>query len=224
MKKRTITLCLALSLLFIPSCSNGSSDTYAPVGGSSGIDYQSSISALEAQIAELKQNHALAESERQQKIDELTGVINTLKAELEKTDDKVEQKPEDNGTDDSVNVTPGFKYILNGTDATITGYTGEEKQLVIPASVDGYRVSAIADGAFENTDIKSVIISDGIVSIGWFAFNGCTSLRSITIPSSVTGIGYLALGEAGANLTVYCHSDTFAFSYAKSYGLKYTVI
>jgi len=37
--------------------------------------------------------------------------------------------------------------------------------------------------------IKSVIINNGITSIGNYAFYKCTSLTSITIPNSVTSIG-----------------------------------
>ena len=38
--------------------------------------------------------------------------------------------------------------------------------------------------------ISSVVIQDGITSIGSYAFQYCTNLTSVTIPSSVTSIGY----------------------------------
>lgn len=38
-------------------------------------------------------------------------------------------------------------------------------------------------------DIKSIIIKDGIKSIGWSAFSGCRYLTSVTIPNSVKYIG-----------------------------------
>ena len=40
--------------------------------------------------------------------------------------------------------------------------------------------------------IKSVIIGNGVTSIGGSAFYGCTSLTDVTIPDSVTSIGYSA--------------------------------
>ena len=40
-----------------------------------------------------------------------------------------------------------------------------------------------------NSAIKYVVITDGVASIGNFAFYGCTELISITIPNSVTSIG-----------------------------------
>ena len=42
--------------------------------------------------------------------------------------------------------------------------------------------------------IKTVIIQDGITSIGEWIFCGCTSLKSINIPESITFIGYSAFG------------------------------
>ena len=41
-------------------------------------------------------------------------------------------------------------------------------------------------------NIKTVVIKDSVTSIGWYAFEGCTSLTSITIPDSVTSIGSYA--------------------------------
>ncbi len=45
-------------------------------------------------------------------------------------------------------------------------------------------------GAFGNNyGVKNIVIQDGVMKIGSYAFSGCTSLTSITIPDSVTSIG-----------------------------------
>ena len=41
----------------------------------------------------------------------------------------------------------------------------------------------------ENTEIKDLVIPDGVTSIGSEAFHNCSGLTSITIPNSVTSIG-----------------------------------
>ena len=46
--------------------------------------------------------------------------------------------------------------------------------------------------------IKSVIISDGVTSIGSSAFDGCTALTSVVIPEGVTSIGGSAFGGCAA--------------------------
>ena len=52
------------------------------------------------------------------------------------------------------------------------------------------------------TFITSVIIEDGVTSIGDYAFDGCTGLTSVTIGSGVTTIGdYTFLGCNNASLT-----------------------
>ena len=45
------------------------------------------------------------------------------------------------------------------------------------------------------TDITTVVIADGVTSIGDYAFFDCTSLASITIPASVTSIGSAAFSN-----------------------------
>lgn len=117
-----------------------------------------------------------------------------------------------------------FLYTTDGNSATITGYTGEGKTLVIPSMIDGYYVLEIADNAFENTKFEKVIVSAGITKIGWFAFRNCPFLSSVTLPATVEQIGYSAFSGASENLTFYVSVGSFALRYAQSYGFSYVTV
>ena len=52
-------------------------------------------------------------------------------------------------------------------------------------------------------DIKRIIIGDGITAIGSSAFAYCSELTSVTIPNSVTKIGYYAFYNC-----IYNHRTT----------------
>ena len=45
---------------------------------------------------------------------------------------------------------------------------------------------------YKNSDVKKVVIEDGVTSIGIRAFNACRNLTNITIPDNVTSIGDFA--------------------------------
>ena len=84
----------------------------------------------------------------------------------------------------------GFAYTVTGDEATITGYTGSAKNIVIPSELGGKPVTAIGEKAFyKNKTITSVKIPEGVTSIGVYAFQYCNSLTEVTIPKSVTSIG-----------------------------------
>ena len=53
------------------------------------------------------------------------------------------------------------------------------------------------------TSIISVIISEGVTTIGAHAFNGCSHLTSLTVPSSLTSIGQNAFTDCWAMESVY---------------------
>ncbi len=92
--------------------------------------------------------------------------------------------------------TNGLTYEVNAdqTSCTVTGmgeFDGDV--MIIPAKIDGYKVTAIGEWAFIlRESIKKVIIPYGVTKTGIFAFNSCRGLESIEIPASISYIGYKA--------------------------------
>ena len=67
----------------------------------------------------------------------------------------------------------------------------------------------IGDIAFEGCSaLKSVTIPDSVTMIGNYAFYGCDALTSVTIGNSVTTIGDWAFYGCDALKTVYCEPTT----------------
>ena len=83
-------------------------------------------------------------------------------------------------------------YIVTGLAAPIGEFEMPKSGVLeIPATYKGKPVLSIGERAFEGrTDIVgSVVIPDGVTSIGFGAFSSCSSLESINIPDGVTEIG-----------------------------------
>lgn len=81
-----------------------------------------------------------------------------------------------------------FEEDSNGV-IKVTGYTGSDTEVYIPGTYQGKFITAIGEYAFRgNSNITSVTIFRGISVIETGAFSYCSSLNSLTIPSSVTRI------------------------------------
>lgn len=130
--------------------------------------------------------------------------------------------PEDELTvfGEAVYICGDFNYTLDKAgNARITAYTGSDRIVVIPASLDNNPVTSIGNKAFCNMDfITSVTIGNNITSIEDYAFAYCNNLGEIVIPDSVTSMGEsvfiecTALKKAviGAGLT-YIPNSAFQF-------------
>jgi hypothetical protein len=77
---------------------------------------------------------------------------------------------------------------------TITGYTGTRKQVVIPQTIEGIRVTEIGQMAFYEKGLVSVTIPNSVTQIRDYAFSD-NQLTGVIIPNSVTSIGVRAFGD-----------------------------
>ena len=69
------------------------------------------------------------------------------------------------------------------------------------------------------SSIKSVIINDGVTSIGVCAFDGCSSLTSVTIPNSVTRIEDYAFSDCSKLTSITIPNSVTRIGYS-FYGCK----
>lgn len=83
-----------------------------------------------------------------------------------------------------------FEYEVYDDYVEITDCTGSEKEIFIPATIEGKPVTSIGYGAFSGLERSiSIDLPNSVTSIGEDAFYGCTSLESIDLPNGVTSIG-----------------------------------
>lgn len=89
----------------------------------------------------------------------------------------------------------------NGNGGAIINNPWFSSDVKIIVIEDG--VTSIGDFAFYNcSSVTSVTIPDGVTSIGKGAFNGCSALTNISTPSSVTSIGDYAFYDCSSLTSV----------------------
>lgn len=87
---------------------------------------------------------------------------------------------------------PADESEFSITDAgAINGYTGDEKSIIVPDTINGITPTAVSSGAFNSTDIKAVVLPESVTKLNSNAFNQAASLTSITAPG-VEDIGTFA--------------------------------
>ena len=83
-----------------------------------------------------------------------------------------------------------FEYSVDNGTAAITKYKGAGGTVEIPATLGGYPVTGIQMQAFiECASLKSVSMPESMTWIGDSAFAGCTGLESVALPAGLKSIG-----------------------------------
>ena len=69
-------------------------------------------------------------------------------------------------------------FVLSGgKKLVLERYKGSDAVVVIPEQIEGKPVAIIGTGAFErHSQITDLTIPASVTDIGWFAFDGCTNM------------------------------------------------
>ena len=171
------------------------------------------ISRLESRLEQIRVDKIKLESEYSSKIEALESALSSMM-------DQMNSVPLPSETDASETKKEffGFVYREEAGGIEIISYEGNSEDLIIPASINGKPVTRIGDGAFQNSNIRSVSVPQTVKEIGWFAFNGCARLCHAVLSENITSIGYEAFSNC-KNLVIYAPNGSYAYRYAASYGL-----
>ena len=109
--------------------------------------------------------------------------------------------------------TAGLEYSYENAGIGIGNYyavsgNGVSGKIVIPKIHDGVPVSMVNEFGFDSHEyLNEVVMQEGIVEIGRFAFYACRRLKKVTIPASVSQIREAALSQC-PNLTTVIYKGT----------------
>lgn len=82
-----------------------------------------------------------------------------------------------------------FAYSVEDGTAQILRCYSEEKEITVPDSLGGYRVTSVAKRAFYQCKAEKITLPSGVRDIGGGAFSGAKNLKSIILPAELESIG-----------------------------------
>ncbi len=110
-----------------------------------------------------------------------------------------------------------FGYIF-GDDSYLTSSSDSTN---VPASLTELTVSNGAVSAYSvqyMTNITTLVLAEGVTTIGHDAFGGCSSLTSVVIEDTVTTIGYRAFYDCGSLTSLVVGSSVSSVGYSAFWG------
>ena len=95
--------------------------------------------------------------------------------------------------DELVNPASDFDCTAENGEVTITDYIGTREHVLIPSEIGGFPVTALADKAFYEKHVTTVVVPDSVTEIGDLCFSGDNYLLSLTLPDGLAELSYGAL-------------------------------
>lgn len=82
------------------------------------------------------------------------------------------------------NFPQGLHYVESPEGIIITGYKGNETNIVIPDTINAMKIIQISEGAFQGTTIEEITLPNTITEIKKEAFAGCLWLKQLKVSNS----------------------------------------
>lgn len=101
----------------------------------------------------------------------------------------------------NIETNPNFNYVLHDNKVFLTKYKGESSDATIPAYIEGYPV-IFYKRVFESSIAENVVLEEGLNFIDDYAFYGCDTIKSVTIPNSIISIGSYAFYDCDGIETI----------------------
>jgi len=97
-----------------------------------------------------------------------------------------------------------YTYTDNGDGTcTITGYTGNETNVVVPSVINGLRVTSLGyESIAKKENMLTLTIPEGVTSLASFSCYGNPQLKEIKLPSTATELGYCTFADCKSLTTI----------------------
>lgn len=95
--------------------------------------------------------------------------------------------------DDVVKNYNGFIYkVIDNSYIIITGYNGNNSDVIVPTEIEGLKVVGISDLAFkDNLVIENFTLNNSLYYLGGSILSGCKNIRKITINDNIVALSSL---------------------------------
>jgi hypothetical protein len=192
--------------------------------------YQTQVQSLTSQLGEMEQQFYVL---RDEYMDQLKKLEEQLAAQQKPADppSEPETSPEQVAPPEQETPPPSedagdvqlceYTYRLEGKFAILTAYFGSDRDVIVPAAVDGYLVIGLGDSVFADCDIRSVTLPKTLERMGWFTFYQCKNLEKVVLPEGLSNIGYASFDGCSRALCLYVVDGSYAEQYAISFGIPY---
>ena len=191
--------------------------------------YQTQVQNLTAQLGEMEQQFYVLRDDYMNQLKQLEEQLAAQEKPLDpppptEETTKPEAQPEENETpskDTGEIQLCEYTYRLEGKFAILTAYLGSERDVIVPAAVDGYLVIGLGDRVFADCDVRSVTLPQTLERMGWFTFYQCKNLEKVVLPAGLSNIGYASFDGCSRSLCLYVADGSYAEQYAISFGIPY---